>query len=1022
MQKRVISLVLSLLMIVGCFAPITAIADDITYDVMFVDENGDLIDSFIVPRGTSIDESLIPALPKADNGSEYIAEEGGKNHCSYSWDIDPATTPILSNTIFTRVKTTEKHDYNFASPRFTFKENDKSGLMAMYECSKCGSVGEVGVEIGEVSWSGIEIKVDGSAIGGDSIAYEGSLDIDDIKTIVNLMQKVGVPIPGWVNTVLTVADYITDAAEIIAEQTCTCKKEGHIYGENPTYTWSEDKATCVATFTCTRSDCKKSYDGHTVDKAMNVTGPTYTQATCTENGVETYTAMVMFQRASDLEWEEFNAPACTTVWKKKYGHSFSSVFNNDATCMADGTYTQTCSRCGLSYTKAVQGSKLDHHVAGRVEIENEVAATCTTPGSYDTVKYCKFCNKEFSRVTTNVDALGHNPKAAVKENIIEATCSAAGSYDSVVRCSVCNAEISRNTETDPKKDHNKIFVSENATPSTCTAGGTYDKVQKCTLCGAEFSRETITLDPSPHQYEDVTVLPTCTTEGYIKQICSVCGSQGQVTILDDLPEHEYDDTVTIPATCSRVGELTHVCSICGDTYTTDIQKLDHTWDNGAVTTQPTCTDKGVKTYTCTVCGDARTEEVPDKGGHVYETNVVPATCLTDGYTTYTCTVCDYTYNINYIDATGHIEGAPVKENVNPATCEHSGSYDLVTYCSQCGDKLNTEHCTEEKKPHNTDKVVVLPTCTENGHTKFVCKDCGYEYIASFTDPKGHTEAAPVVENIVPAKCTEKGSYDSVVYCTVCSAELSRNPESIDATGHTWDKGEITVQPTLTESGTKTFTCTVCGATRTETIPPVTTPDDEEADNANINKDIDKPKNITTISRLKAKWLLISFDAVEGAQNYRVMYRKSGEKKWHYSWTDGKTEYYLRNLQSGGLYEFMFAAYKKNANDEWERGAYSKTSYRYYYKQKIKKVKPGKNSVKVTWTKDNNSNGYELFYATKRNMKDRKRILIKNKKKVSYTIKKLKKGKTYYIRVRSIKKKGGKSYTGEFSSQKKVKIK
>lgn len=36
--------------------------------------------------------------------------------------------------------------------------------------------------------------------------------------------------------------------------------------------------------------------------------------------------------------------------------------------------------------------------------------------------------------------------------------------------------------------------------------------------------------------------------------------------------------------------------------------------------------------------------------------------------------------------------------------------------------------------------------------------------------------------------------------------------------HNWDEGTITLSPTCTENGIKEFTCTVCGATRTETIP------------------------------------------------------------------------------------------------------------------------------------------------------------------------------------------------------------
>ena len=167
---------------------------------------------------------------------------------------------------------------------------------------------------------------------------------------------------------------------------------------------------------------------------------------------------------------------------------------------------------------------------------------------------------------------------------------------------------------------------------------------------------------------------------------------------------------------------------------------------------------------------------------------------------------------------------------------------------------------------------------------------------------------------------------------------------------------------------------------------------------------------------------IFFSKVPGAANYRVMYRAAGAKNWNYAWTNTQTHYVLTGLKKNGLYEFKFAAYEKNSNGVWERGDYSQTSYRYYYKAKIKKAKAGKKSATVKWARDKSAAGYELFYYTKPDMSDRKRIYIKGNKKVTRKITGLKKGKKYYVRVRSIKRKGGINYTSEFSNQKTVKAK
>ena len=67
--------------------------------------------------------------------------------------------------------------------------------------------------------------------------------------------------------------------------------------------------------------------------------------------------------------------------------------------------------------------------------------------------------------------------------------------------------------------------------------------------------------------------------------------------------------------------------------------------------------------------------------------------------------------------------------------------------------------------------------------------------------------------VTPPTCTAKG------YTThTCSCGDSYVDTYVDALGHAWDNGKVTKEPTETETGVKTFTCTRCGETRTETIP------------------------------------------------------------------------------------------------------------------------------------------------------------------------------------------------------------
>ncbi|MCD8088735.1 MAG: hypothetical protein LUE22_09205, partial [Oscillospiraceae bacterium] len=195
-------------------------------------------------------------------------------------------------------------------------------------------------------------------------------------------------------------------------------------------------------------------------------------------------------------------------------------------------------------------------------------------------------------------------------------------------------------------------------------------------------------------------------------------------------------------------------------------------------------------------------------GHSYEAVVTDPTCTEDGYTTYTCSVCGDSYTADETESTGHTEAGAVTENKVDATCTDDGSYDSVVYCSICGEELSRDTITVSAPGHSYEAVVTDPTCTEDGYTTYTCSVCGDSYTADETESTGHTEAEAVTENEVAATCTEDGSYDTVVYCTVCDEELSRETVTVSATGHTYVA--VVTDPTCTEGGYTTYTCSTCG--------------------------------------------------------------------------------------------------------------------------------------------------------------------------------------------------------------------
>ena len=236
--------------------------------------------------------------------------------------------------------------------------------------------------------------------------------------------------------------------------------------------------------------------------------------------------------------------------------------------------------------------------------------------------------------------------------------------------------------------------------------------------------------------------------------------------------HKAVKDAAVAATCETTGktEGSH-CSVCNTVIKaqTTTAALGHSWDGGKVTKAATCTTAGTKIYTCTRCKKTRTETIA---------------------------------------ATGH---KAVKDAAVAATCETAGKTE-GSHCSVCNTVIKAQ-TTVAALGHSWDggKVTKAATCTAAGTKTYTCTRCK----KTRTETIAATGHKVVKDAAVAATCETTGKTEGS-HCSVCGTVL-KSQTTIAALGHSWDGGKVTKAATCTTAGTKTYTCTRCKKTRTETI-------------------------------------------------------------------------------------------------------------------------------------------------------------------------------------------------------------
>ena len=235
--------------------------------------------------------------------------------------------------------------------------------------------------------------------------------------------------------------------------------------------------------------------------------------------------------------------------------------------------------------------------------------------------------------------------------------------------------------------HTGYGTHENTVPATCGEAGRVDTI--CSNCGEVISTKEIPAT-GEHTWDNgtVTTEPTENEPGVRTFTCAVCGATKTAPI-PATGAHDYQFTRTVAPTCTAGGYDLYTCSGCGATEKRNpTDALGHKWDSGKVTTEPTETAPGVRTYTCTVCGEVKTEVIPATGAHTHKWDAgkvtTAPTATTPGVRTYTCTICGQTKE-EVIPPTGGSTVCPggpscpsygFRDVAGPADWSHEG----IDYC------------------------------------------------------------------------------------------------------------------------------------------------------------------------------------------------------------------------------------------------------------------------------------------------------------------------------------------------------
>lgn len=483
--------------------------------------------------------------------------------------------------------------------------------------------------------------------------------------------------------------------------------------------------------------------------------------------------------------------------------------------------------------------------------------------------------------------------------------------------------------------------------------------------------------------------------------------------------HEWESEFTVDKapTCTEKGSKSIHCKSCDETRSvTEIAYLGHSWNEGVTDFVSTCKTHGIKTYTClTDSKHQYTEQLKlDPSNHEGGTYIKGAsepTCKSTGYTgNIFCKGCDTRLSLGRI--------IPVKPHTftvyvsdGNATCISDGTKTAV--CDMCKKAVDTVADAGSKNDamHKYSvRAVCEPTCTDSGDRTYVCDVCETAAYMEIIPPTGHRGGTATCKS--PAKCD------------VCEAEYG----SVNKNNHKSSEILKAVASTCTKTGlTEGKKCKDCGK--------ITVPQKTVAKKAHINKTTTVKATLSKNGKTETKC------TVCGVSQKTVIYAPKYFKLSASSYIcNGKTktpEVTVKDskgkvLKKGTDYTVSYSKSRKKPGKYTVtvtlKGNYSGTKKLTFEilpaKATLSKVTAASKSFTAAWKTVSGATGYEVQYSTSKKFtkKNTKTVTLKKSKTKKATVRKLTKGKKYYVRVRAYKTVSGKKLYGSWSVIKSVKIK